>query len=202
MYVSPPFKSAVEQKVVYLVIFGAPEKCFYLKASHQKDVFATRHTLTLMGNERNVPEWINTISFIKKRSIEHGLESKWYKTSKGNTVELAYFFLSMDVNDGNTVQDMLDNIMKNHFGKAFKTRKRNTAGVLALNFSKTLGNSSDPKAGLFNWLCKNKSANSDAEVTAKNMTKEIDEHFAGGPVFHYDMDNDLNTIFGMHSQPP
>ena len=205
VYVSCRFYDPLKKQYVYLVTFGKPGRAFYLKALHQKSVLVWLHNRKLMGNMNNIPEWINTISYYKLRSEEHGLESKYYKTGGNgkNTVELVYFILTLDKIVGHTVQNRLVDILRNHFCKVFKARNSNPPGSLALEFTKTLGN--DPNKGLYNWLLTNRSTNKDPELCAKNMTKEIDETFAGGPAFHYDTpldkfmcDFDIKTFLTSH----
>ena len=186
VFVSPQYHDVIGEKLVHCVSFGKPNATFYLKAPHQKAVLTWLHSKKKLGNVNHVPKWIETLEDIKVRNIEHGLESKWYKTKKGNTTEIIFFVVAIPEDEGDTFHDVLKDIIEHYFRKAFKTRKQNPPGEAALAFAQTLSDPSRPGTGLYNWLVTAK-GKKDHEAAARAMTKEIDDHFKDGPAYHYDV---------------
>ena len=189
VYVSAPFHDTISGTVVYAVFFGKPGNSFMLKAVHQQAIMRLCHMKRLIGNSKNIPKWIDTIADLKVCKVEHGEPSVWYRTSKGNTTEIIYFVLTVPEDESDTVHDILDDIIKNFFIKGFKARKKNPAGELALAYAESLSDNSQVTKGLYNW-CVNAKGKGDPSVAARVMTKEIDDHFSGGPSFHYDVSLD------------
>ena len=186
VHVSHCFHDVAAEQLVWVVFFGKPNNSFMLKGPHQKGMVTHVHIKRLTGNLGNLPKWIETVDDLKVRKVEHGSESKWYKTNKGNTTEIIYFVVSVPEDEKETFHDTLADIIDNYFIKAFKLRKKNPAGELALAFTESLADNSQADKGLYNW-CVRVKGGSDPAVAARVMTKEIDEHFSGGPAFHYDV---------------
>ena len=59
----------------------------------------------LNQNEDNT--WIQTISSYKLRKKEFGEESKWFKTTSGNTIDVIYFVLSVPIGKEDAFEPML-----------------------------------------------------------------------------------------------
>jgi hypothetical protein len=189
VFVSPAFQDVIGEKLVHCISFGKPNATFYLKAPHQKAVLTWLHSKKKLGNVNHVPKWIETLEDIKVRNIEHGPESKWYKTKKGNTTEIIFFVVAIPEDEGDTFHDVLKDIIEHYFMKVFKTRKQNPPGAAALSFAESLSDPNRPGTGLYNWLVTAK-GKKDPEAAARAMTKEIDDHFKGGPAYHYDVSLD------------
>ena len=189
VYVSPPFLNVADCSSKWVVIWGRPGNTFYAKAPHQKSVLGIVHERKMIGNVNKPADWINSVADLKIRSSEHGVESKWYKTSKGNTSELIYLVLTIPEKKKNEFHDILNDIIENYFMKAFKGRKSNPAGELALEYAKSLVDPNRPEKGLYNWLV-NAKGKKDPVVAAKVMTQELDAHFKGGPAYNYDVSLD------------
>ena len=64
----------------------------------------------LNQNEDNT--WIQTISSYNLRKKEFGEESKWFKTTSGNTIDVIYFFLSVPIGKENAFEPMLKSQIK------------------------------------------------------------------------------------------
>ena len=182
---SPPEPSPQGGKDVYCISFGRPNATSYLKAAHQKSVLTWLHTKKKIGNVSNIPKWIETVEKIKVCNLEHGLEKKWYRTKKGNTTEIICFVVAIPEDENDMFHDVLKDIMEHYFMKVFKAQEINSAGAAALAFAVSLSDPNRPGTGLYNWLITAK-GKKDPELAARVMTKEIDEHFKGGPAYHYD----------------
>ena len=193
VFVSPPFHNVVDDTAVWAIFFGKPNKTFYCKAPHQKAICKMVHHLRLSGTSRNVPNWIDTIVDVKICKKEHGQPSVWYKSKKGNTTEIVHFVVSLPENESEKFHDMLSGIMKDFFVKGFKKRHKNPAGQLALAYAEEQGDNSDLDKGLYNWCVRVKEGK-DPLLAASAMTKEIHDHFSGGPAFHYDVSLDKFMI--------
>ena len=72
-----------------------------------------------------------------------------------------------------------------YFMKVFKAWRINSTGEAALAFAESLIDPNRPDAGLYNWLVTAK-GKKDPKLASRVTTKEIDEHFKGGPTYHYD----------------
>ena len=186
VYVSSPFHDVVGETLVYGIFFGKPNNSFMCKAPHQKAIVTHCHKKRITGNSKNVPKWIGTIVDLKVCKVEHGQPSVWYKTTSGNTSEIIHFVVTVPEDEGETFHDTLDDIITNFFIKGFKARKKNPAGELALAYTEGLADNSQANKGLYNW-CVRVKGGKDPVVAARVMTKEIDEHFSGGPAFNYDV---------------
>ena len=193
VYVSPPFFDAVAGKYVWIVIYGKPLNTFYAKAEHQRTVIEYLHKRKKLGNVNNTPNWIKSIDDTKIRGAEHGLKSEWYKTKGGNTTELISFVLALPKAEEHTFHEVLSDICENYFGKVFKARKTNSAGELCLSYAESLVDPNRPDKGLYNWLL-NAKGKKDPVVAAQVMTKELDDHFKGGPAYHYDVSLDKMLV--------
>ena len=100
-----------------------------------------------------------------------------------------FFVVAVPEDEGDTFHDVLKDIIEHYFMKVFKTRKQNPPGDAALSFAESMSDPNRPGTGLYNWLVTAK-GKKDPEAAARVMTKEIDDHFKGGPAYHYDISLD------------
>jgi hypothetical protein len=81
----------------------------------------------------------------------------------------------------------LNNCIDEYFCKAFRKRKGNSAGDMALAYVEALHlNDTGTGGGLIKFVL-NAKGNGDRDEAVKTMNKELHNHFKDGPAYHYDV---------------
>ena len=180
--VSSAFVNVSTDFEYYVVILPKPGKTFYMKAEHWQNLFSVVHKKRMIMNPNEDGAWIDTVSFIRVRDQEYGEESKWRKTTNGNTIDLIYFVHGVPIGEEETFGPLLEKRIKYFFDVSYK-RKTNITGKAALNYVRNLPSGSTGGLGKF---CLNKGGG-DADKAATIMTDEIDAHFKDGYELLYDV---------------
>ena len=81
---------------------------------------------------------MEAVNYYKMRDKEYGDESKWFRTDKGNTIDLMYFVLKVPLDDEESFKSELDKKIKYFY--VTKTRKRDMWEKLTLDYARnTMG---------------------------------------------------------------
>ena len=178
IFLSRPFKSE-GGKSHWVVIFGDNGKAFFLKPEHLRDLFHIgwhkKHPL------KPLPTWISSLDCYNIRAMEHGKDSKWYKTKGNKTRTRMALTFSLPTSEDHTVHELLKRDLQVIFS-LMKKRPMRPAGTLALQYIEKISGGTD--RGLYKYLTDKH--NGDFERTAHAMTDDLHDHFKDGMTFIYD----------------
>ena len=188
VFSTPIFHNVVKKESVWSVSFDRPGNIFYAKGEHQQSVIQYLHERKAVGNINHIPSWITSIRDVKIRKMEHGKENVWKRTGlKNNTTEVVHFVISVPTDEEETFHALLNNCIDEYFCKAFRKRKGNSAGDMALAYVEALHlNDTGSGGGLIKFVL-NAKGNGDRDEAVKTMNKELHNHFKDGPAYHYDV---------------
>ena len=113
--------------------------------------------------------------------MEHGKDSKWYKTKGNKTRTRMALTFSLPTSKDHTVHELLKRDLQVIFS-LMKKRPMRPAGTLALQYIEKISGGTD--RGLYKYLTDKH--NGDFERTAHGLTDDLHDHFKDGMTFVYD----------------
>jgi hypothetical protein len=197
--ISPTLHNAETKEAISFCSCSKPGSTFYAKADVQKILLEPIHakaTAMLGTKDHYLTQLIASMKDIKIRREEHGRESKWRRSGGGgkNTTEIVTLVLTVPNGSETEIHQIWTDVTK-YFMRAFKKRKNNSAGEVALAHAEGVGaaNGHAMTKGLYGYLVKSK-GDGDPEKAVEVMNEELSNHWKNGISFEYDVSLDKYLV--------
>ena len=119
---------------------------------------------------------------VKVREEPYSVSTKYKRSKSQKTSEQVIFIFVYPASEEGNFNEYLDYIMNKLFVPVMSEKQK--PGYFALQAAKLQSNPNSP-GGLYNWLVNNV-GHGDEDTAVKNLSKRINDHYCGGPVFTYD----------------
>ena len=119
---------------------------------------------------------------VKVREEPYSVSTKYKRSKSQKTSEQVIFIFVYPASEEGNFNEYLDYIMNKLFVPVMSEKQK--PGYFALQAAKLQSNTNSP-GGLYNWLVNNV-GHGDEDTAVKNLSKRINDHYCGGPVFTYD----------------
>ncbi len=178
IFITDPFRNEKNCKSYWIVVYGDYGSAWTLKSQFIKGYIGT--LLTKVKKSHIDTTHSNSYYDINIRKYEFGKESVWRHSLHSKTTKRLSFVYSCDTSNKKNGKQGLIEAIKFLF-MLMKKRDINPIGPLVIDFIK------EHASSLYDYLLKRKP---NEELVAKDITDDVDKHFRGGFVLHWD--NRLN----------